>query len=256
MLGRATLGNPWLIAQIADLMEGREMRPMPSAADRLRYCIVHYRAMVDELGEARAVPQMRKHVALYLKGIPGAAVLRERIMHIDSAAEGDRALSRRRSHASKTRRWLRRDMPVTIEFVQFLEASATSIDAAHLRALAAYLKLVLVDNGDRSAAALERSIRWPKTHALAYVERYWRLSAEDQVARCCAGRGVAQLEGDDALKVLLVLMDDAKGGWTNRAFRSSHINTRTSTKSRTIGRRWCIWTAEEPTPKLLRMARV
>ncbi|MGC2129958.1 MAG: tRNA dihydrouridine synthase DusB [Candidatus Aquilonibacter sp.] len=87
MLGRGTLGNPWLIAQIADLMEGREMRPLPSAADRLRYCIVHYRAMVDEWGEARAVPQMRKHVALYLKGIPGAAVLRERIMRIDSADE-------------------------------------------------------------------------------------------------------------------------------------------------------------------------
>jgi tRNA-dihydrouridine synthase B len=87
MLGRGTLGNPWLIAQIADLMEGREMRPLPSAADRLRYCIVHYRAMVDELGEARAVPQMRKHVALYLKGIPGAAVLRERIMRIDAASE-------------------------------------------------------------------------------------------------------------------------------------------------------------------------
>jgi len=85
MLGRGTLGNPWLIAQIADLMEGREMRPMPPAVDRLRFCIVHYRAMVDELGEARAVPQMRKHVALYLKGIPGAAVLRERIMHIDAA---------------------------------------------------------------------------------------------------------------------------------------------------------------------------
>ena len=87
MLGRATLGNPWLIAQIADLMEGREMRRCRRAADRLRYCIVHYRAMVDELGEARAVPQMRKHVALYLKGIPGAAVLRERIMRIDSADE-------------------------------------------------------------------------------------------------------------------------------------------------------------------------
>jgi nifR3 family TIM-barrel protein len=87
MLGRGTLGNPWLIAQIADLMEGREMRPVPSAADRLRYCIVHYRAMVDEWGEVRAVPQMRKHVALYLKGIPGAAVLRERIMRIDSADE-------------------------------------------------------------------------------------------------------------------------------------------------------------------------
>jgi tRNA-dihydrouridine synthase B len=43
--------------------------------------------MLAELGEARAVPQMRKHVALYLKGVPGAAALRERIMRIDSAAE-------------------------------------------------------------------------------------------------------------------------------------------------------------------------
>jgi tRNA-dihydrouridine synthase B len=87
MLGRATLGNPWLISQIRDLMEGREARPSPAAPDRLRFAVVHYRAMLAELGEARAVPQMRKHVALYLKGVPGAAALRERIMRIDSAAE-------------------------------------------------------------------------------------------------------------------------------------------------------------------------
>jgi tRNA-dihydrouridine synthase B len=87
MIGRAALGNPWLIAQIRDLMEGRPARPLPAPADRLRYCLVHYRTMVDEWGEPRAVPQMRKHVALYLKGMPGAAALRERIMHLDRAAD-------------------------------------------------------------------------------------------------------------------------------------------------------------------------
>jgi nifR3 family TIM-barrel protein len=87
MLGRATLGNPWLITQIADLMEGRDARPLPPPAERLRFAIVHYRTMVEELGEPRAVPQMRKHVALYLKGIPTAASLRERIMRIENAAE-------------------------------------------------------------------------------------------------------------------------------------------------------------------------
>ncbi|MGH7736712.1 MAG: tRNA dihydrouridine synthase DusB [Candidatus Tyrphobacter sp.] len=85
MLGRGTLGNPWLISQVRDLMEGREMQPAPNAADRLRYAIVHYRTMVEELGESRAVPQMRRHVALYLKGIPGAAELRERLMRVESA---------------------------------------------------------------------------------------------------------------------------------------------------------------------------
>lgn len=92
MLGRATLGNPWLISQIRDLMEGRDASPLPPPADRLRFAIVHYRTMVGELGEARAVPQMRKHVALYLKGIPGAAVLRERIMRIERATETIRVI--------------------------------------------------------------------------------------------------------------------------------------------------------------------
>jgi len=87
MLGRGALGNPWLISQIRDLMEGRAMQPVPSPADRLRFAIVHYRAMVEEWGEARAVPQMRKHVALYLKGISGAAQLRERLMRLDHAAD-------------------------------------------------------------------------------------------------------------------------------------------------------------------------
>jgi nifR3 family TIM-barrel protein len=88
MLGRATLGNPWLISQIRDLMEGRSVQDVPPAADRLRYAIhVHYQAMLDELGESRAVPQMRKHLALYFKGIPGAAVLRERIMRLDRAQD-------------------------------------------------------------------------------------------------------------------------------------------------------------------------
>jgi tRNA-dihydrouridine synthase B len=87
MLGRATLGNPWLISQIRDLMEGRAARPSPSPAQRLRFAIVHYKTMVEELGEARAVPQMRKHVALYLKGVSGSAALRERIMRIDAAAD-------------------------------------------------------------------------------------------------------------------------------------------------------------------------
>ncbi|MHB8461895.1 MAG: tRNA dihydrouridine synthase, partial [Vulcanimicrobiaceae bacterium] len=87
MLGRATLGNPWLVSQIRDLLEGREMQEAPTPADRLRFCMVHYRTMVEELGESRAVPQMRKHVALYLKGIPGAAILRERIMRTPTAQE-------------------------------------------------------------------------------------------------------------------------------------------------------------------------
>jgi nifR3 family TIM-barrel protein len=87
MLGRATLGNPWLVGQLRALMEGREPEPTPAAPDRLRFAMQHYHAMVDEWGEARAVPQMRKHLGYYLKGFPGASALRERLMRTETAAE-------------------------------------------------------------------------------------------------------------------------------------------------------------------------
>ncbi len=87
MLGRATLGNPWLVSQLRSLLEGEEPMVAPSAADRLRYALHHYRTMVEEWGEARAVPQMRKHLGYYLKGFPGASELRERVVRTMTAAD-------------------------------------------------------------------------------------------------------------------------------------------------------------------------
>jgi tRNA-dihydrouridine synthase B len=87
MLGRAVLGNPWLVGGLRDLMEGREARPIPEAPERLRFAVHHYNVMVEEWGESRAVPQMRKHLGYYLKGFAGASALRERLMRTETAAE-------------------------------------------------------------------------------------------------------------------------------------------------------------------------
>jgi len=87
MLGRSILGNPWLAGGVRDLLEGRDAAAMPDAPDRLRFAMHHYRVMVDEWGEARAVPQMRKHLGYYLKGFNGASELRERLMRTPTAEE-------------------------------------------------------------------------------------------------------------------------------------------------------------------------
>jgi nifR3 family TIM-barrel protein len=87
MLGRAVLGNPWLVSQIRALMEGSEPPPYPGAPERLRFALHHYQTMMDEWGETRAVPQMRKHLGYYLKGFAGASELRERVMRTLTAAE-------------------------------------------------------------------------------------------------------------------------------------------------------------------------
>lgn len=87
MIGRAILGNPWIASDLCALMEKREPRGYPPATERLRYAVHHYETMVAELGEARAVPQMRKHMGYYLKGFQGASELRERLMRTITAAE-------------------------------------------------------------------------------------------------------------------------------------------------------------------------
>ena len=87
MLGRATLGNPWLASRLCALMEGREPQTHPEAAERVRFALHHYHVMVEELGEPRAVPQMRKHLGYYLKGFTGASELREAVMRTPTAAE-------------------------------------------------------------------------------------------------------------------------------------------------------------------------
>jgi nifR3 family TIM-barrel protein len=87
MFGRAILGNPWLAAAFRDVVEGRAPAPAPAAPARLRFAVVHYQTMVAEWGEARAVPQMRKHLGYYLKGFSGASELRERLMRTATAAE-------------------------------------------------------------------------------------------------------------------------------------------------------------------------
>ena len=87
MFGRSILGNPWLAGAVRDLLEGRAPADAPPAPERLRFAMHHYRTMVDEWGEARAVPQMRKHLGYYLKGFPGASELRERLMRTITAEE-------------------------------------------------------------------------------------------------------------------------------------------------------------------------
>lgn len=91
MVGRAALGNPWLIREIAHAMAGSEVPEPPSVAERVDFGLAHLDAMVDRYGEKSGVLQMRKHLGWYLKGVEGAAVLRERINH-EPFAQGVHAI--------------------------------------------------------------------------------------------------------------------------------------------------------------------
>ncbi len=85
MVGRASLGNPWLIREIACVMRGEGTPPAPSVEERIDFALTHFDAMIERYGEKSGVLQMRKHLGWYLKGIEGASALRERINHEPSA---------------------------------------------------------------------------------------------------------------------------------------------------------------------------
>ena len=81
-IGRGALGNPWIFREIKQGLAGRD--PLP--ADPLEIqelCLRHARLMAEWKGEDRAVIEMRKHFAWYLKGLRGAAQVRSRINTMD-----------------------------------------------------------------------------------------------------------------------------------------------------------------------------
>ncbi len=77
MVGRASMGNPWIFSQINAYLENPEA-PLryPSLDQRLDTMVAQVEKMVFYKGEYIAIRQARKLVAGYLKGIKGAAALR------------------------------------------------------------------------------------------------------------------------------------------------------------------------------------
>ncbi|MCL5040837.1 MAG: tRNA dihydrouridine synthase DusB [Firmicutes bacterium] len=79
MVGRAALGNPWLPGRIAHYLATGEILSPPPKAEVIRVALEHLDLLSQLKGERRAVLEMRKHAAWYIKGWPGAAQVREEI---------------------------------------------------------------------------------------------------------------------------------------------------------------------------------
>ena len=77
MIGRATLGNPWIFSQINAYLENPNVKiHTPDLEERLGVMIEHIGKMVEYKGEHMAMLQARKLVVGYFKAMKGAAALR------------------------------------------------------------------------------------------------------------------------------------------------------------------------------------
>lgn len=82
MIGRATIGNPWLINQIV-----REEKKEISNEEKLKVLKEHIELAVAEKGEYIAVREMRKHICWYIKNLKESSKIREKINRIESVQE-------------------------------------------------------------------------------------------------------------------------------------------------------------------------
>jgi tRNA-dihydrouridine synthase B len=91
MVGRAALGNPFLFTEINRALNSEVGIQISEVAvswpEKLAVIIQHIEMAVADKGQPRGLREMRKHLGWYIKGIPGAAALRQELMRAETREE-------------------------------------------------------------------------------------------------------------------------------------------------------------------------
>lgn len=87
MIGRAALGNPWMIYRTVQYLETGILKEEPGVREKIDVCLLHFERLMQLKGESIAVREMRKHASWYLKGIRGNGKARKAINQIEKATE-------------------------------------------------------------------------------------------------------------------------------------------------------------------------
>ena len=84
MVGRAALGNPWVIKQMVEYVEHDILLDDPTADERIDQCLNHAQRLIPVEGEKNAIRQMRGHAPWYIKGLKSASVIKNYLSKVDT----------------------------------------------------------------------------------------------------------------------------------------------------------------------------
>jgi nifR3 family TIM-barrel protein len=79
MIGRGALGRPWIFTLVNRFWETGVTPGEPDFRSRIDFCLRHYRLALKFNPQSKAVREMRKHIAWYIRGMPGAAEFRKEV---------------------------------------------------------------------------------------------------------------------------------------------------------------------------------
>ena len=94
MIGRASQGNPWIFRDINRYLDEGVLTERPGRREVVRMIQKHAALMLQIKGERVGIQEMRKHVAWYLQGFPGASRIRQQVNMISTFEELDDMLRR------------------------------------------------------------------------------------------------------------------------------------------------------------------
>ena len=87
MIGRGSFGNPWLFAQSAAALDGRDVPPLPSFAERWDTAVRQVELSAKYGTERGAMLEARHHLCWYLKGVSHANYYKEKIVQLSTLDE-------------------------------------------------------------------------------------------------------------------------------------------------------------------------
>jgi tRNA-dihydrouridine synthase B len=102
MIGRAAIGNPWIVRDVVSLVMNGTIPPPPTLDERIEAALSHVCDLAQVLGEERAVRHLRGQLPLYVSGFPGAARVREAITRTVSITEVQATFDAYRARLSQT----------------------------------------------------------------------------------------------------------------------------------------------------------
>ncbi len=84
MIGRGTMGNPWIFEQIQHYLKTGEKLLSPTNKEKYEILREHIELDIFYKGETVALNEMRKHIAWYTKNMPNSSIFRNEINHIEN----------------------------------------------------------------------------------------------------------------------------------------------------------------------------
>ncbi|MCT0503761.1 tRNA dihydrouridine synthase DusB [Lactococcus cremoris] len=87
MMGRAALGNPWILHRTEHYLRTGELLAEPTVAEKMEIAKLHLARLVELKGDNLASREFRQHAAYYLKGASRAAKVKVAVNQAESQAE-------------------------------------------------------------------------------------------------------------------------------------------------------------------------